>query len=69
MKIVTLVAVILLIVGGLNWGLVGLFEFDLVAAIFGEGSVLSKIVYVLVGLAAVWQLIALLTPRLSERNR
>jgi uncharacterized membrane protein YuzA (DUF378 family) len=39
----------LLAIGGLNWGLIGLFKFDLVAAIFGEMSVLSRIVYNLVG--------------------
>ena len=43
----------LLIVGGLNWGLVGLFEFDLVAAIFGDMTALSRIVYVLVGISAL----------------
>lgn len=48
------VALVLLIIGGLNWGLVGLFSFDLVAAIFGELSVLSRIIYILVGIAAVF---------------
>lgn len=48
------IAMVLLIVGGLNWGLVGLFEFDLVAAIFGPMSMISRIVYVLVGLAALY---------------
>ena len=48
------IALVLVIVGGLNWGLVGLFSFDLVAAIFGAMSVLARIVYVLVGLAAVY---------------
>ena len=48
------IAMILLIVGGLNWGLVGLADVDLVAALFGEGSALSRIVYVLVGLAALF---------------
>jgi uncharacterized membrane protein YuzA (DUF378 family) len=51
---VDLIALILVIVGGLNWGLVGLFNFNLVAAIFGAGSTLSRIVYILVGLAAVY---------------
>ena len=46
-------AQVLLIVGGLNWGLVGLFEFDLVAAIFGDMTALSRIVYVLVGISAL----------------
>ncbi len=45
----------LLIVGGLNWGLVGLFRFDLVAWLFGGAeSILSRIVYVLVAISAVW---------------
>jgi hypothetical protein len=48
------VAIVLVIVGGLNWGLVGAFNFDLVATIFGVMSVLSRIVYVLVGLAALY---------------
>lgn len=48
-------ALSLLIIGGLNWGLVGLFSFDLVAWIFGgQSSVLSRIVYVLVALSAAW---------------
>jgi uncharacterized membrane protein YuzA (DUF378 family) len=59
MKIVNTVTLILLIVGGLNWGLVGLFGFDLVAALFGEMSALSRIVYTLVGASALWQLIPL----------
>lgn len=51
------IARVLLIVGGLNWGLVGLFEYDLVASLFGGAeSTLAKIVYVLVGLAAVYAL-------------
>lgn len=48
------VATILVIVGGLNWGLVGAFHLDLVALIFGPMSMLSKIVYILVGLSAVY---------------
>jgi uncharacterized membrane protein YuzA (DUF378 family) len=51
-------ALVLTIVGGLNWGLVGAFDFNLVDAIFGEGSVLSRIIYVLVGLAAVYMVFA-----------
>ncbi|MBI2047813.1 MAG: DUF378 domain-containing protein [Parcubacteria group bacterium] len=47
-------AVVLVIVGGLNWGLVGVFNFDLVATIFGDMSGLSRVVYALVGLAAVY---------------
>ena len=49
------IALILVIIGGLNWGAIGLFGFDLVAFLFGgQGALLSKIVYTLVGLAALW---------------
>ncbi len=49
------IALVLLIIGGLNWGLVGIFEFDLVAWLFGGAtSLLSRIVYVLVALSAIW---------------
>ncbi|MEK7068004.1 MAG: DUF378 domain-containing protein [Patescibacteria group bacterium] len=50
------VALILVIIGGVNWGLIGLFNFDLVAAIFGQMSALSKIIYDLVGLAALYMI-------------
>jgi hypothetical protein len=46
----------LVIIGGINWGLVGLAQFDLVAAIFGPGTSLSRLVYVLVGISALWQI-------------
>ena len=59
MRVINSITLLLLIVGGLNWGLVGLFDFDLVAALFGEMSMLSRIVYILVGLSAVWQIIPL----------
>ena len=53
-----LVALILVIVGGLNWGLVGLLNgFDLVAAIFGPMSVVSRAIYIIVGLAALYVLV------------
>ncbi|MFH1828776.1 MAG: DUF378 domain-containing protein [Nanoarchaeota archaeon] len=55
-KVVDWIAMVLVIVGGLNWGLVGLFSFDLVEAILGSIPVLQRIVYVLVGLAAVYMI-------------
>ncbi len=55
---------ILVIVGGLNWLLVGLFSFDLVATIFGDMSVVSRIVYVLVGVSALYLIIV--SPRFSK---
>lgn len=51
--VVKWIAWILVVVGALNWGLVGLFNFDLVAFLFGAGSVLSNVVYILVGLSAI----------------
>lgn len=63
MKILDIVFAVLLVVGGLNWGLVAVADFDLVAFLFGMGfgetSVLSKVVYALVGLSAVYQVVAL----------
>ncbi len=50
------VALVLVIIGGINWGLVGLFQWDLVANIFGDMSGLSRIIYVLVGLSGLWML-------------
>jgi len=49
-------AFVLVIIGGLNWGLVGIFSFNLVDAIFGVMSVLSRIIYILVGLSAIYMI-------------
>jgi len=54
MKILNTIVLVLLIVGALNWGLIALFEFDLVAWAFGEMTLLSRIVYGLVGIAGLW---------------
>lgn len=55
MKTVNIIALVLVIIGGINWGLVGLFDFDLVAAIFGgRNAILARIVYVIVGIAALY---------------
>ena len=49
------IALILAIIGGLNWGSIGIFRFDIVAALFGgQDSMVSRIIYTLVGLAAIW---------------
>lgn len=56
MKGLHIVTFTLLIVGGLNWLLVGAFDFDLVASIFGEMTAISRIIYVLVGISAVVEL-------------
>ena len=50
-----IIALILTIIGGINWGLIGIFQFDLVAWIFGgQDAILSRIIYMLVGIAALW---------------
>ena len=54
MKIIDKIALVLIIIGAINWGLIGFFKFDLVATIFGEMSVISRIVYALVGISGLW---------------
>lgn len=67
MKIMDRIALILNIIGGLNWGLIGIFKFDLVAWIFGgQDAVLSRIIYTLVGLAAIWCISLLFRDHRSE---
>jgi len=56
MKVFDSIVTVLLIVGGLNWGLVGLFEFDLVQSIFGQGA-LMRVIYTIVGLSAICKVI------------
>ncbi|MFZ5982385.1 MAG: DUF378 domain-containing protein [Patescibacteria group bacterium] len=53
------IALILLVIGGLNWGLVGALNFDLVEMLFGDMSVVSRIVYVLVGISGIYMLFEL----------
>jgi uncharacterized membrane protein YuzA (DUF378 family) len=57
MKSLDITAVALLVIGGLNWGLVGAANFDLVAALFGPMSALSRIVYAVVGAAALYRIL------------
>ena len=54
MKVIDYIALVLVIIGAINWGLIGLFGFDLVATLFGTMSVISRIVYTLVGIAGLW---------------
>jgi len=71
MTVINWIALILLIVGGFNWLLVGALEFDLIAAVFGDMTALSRTVYVLVGIAAIYALIVsprLATPAVPRRS-
>jgi len=52
-KIIEPIAWVLVVIGALNWGLVGIFNLDLVATIFGANSIVSRIVYILVGISAL----------------
>lgn len=54
MKILDKIALALIIIGAINWGLIGLFRFNLVDAIFGTMSLLSRIIYTLVGISGLW---------------
>jgi uncharacterized membrane protein YuzA (DUF378 family) len=62
MSVVEWVAVVLLVIGGLNWGLVGLFQYNLVTSLFGDGTLLSNLVFDLVGLAALVELYFVFMP-------
>ena len=59
MRTLDVIVAVLLVVGGLNWGLVGLFDFELVETLFSSIPVIQKTVYVLVGLSAIYQIIGL----------
>ena len=54
MKVIDKIALVLIIIGAINWGLIAIFNFDLVAAIFGDMTILSRIVYCLVGISGLW---------------
>lgn len=54
MKILDKIALLLIIIGAINWGLIGFFKFNLVDSIFGTMSILSRIIYALVGISGLW---------------
>lgn len=54
MKIIDKIALALIIIGAINWGLIGILNFNLVATIFGDMSIISRIIYGLVGLSGLW---------------
>jgi len=63
-----IVAMILVIIGAINWGFIGFFQFDLVAAIFGgQSAIVSRIIYALVGLAGLWAI--MLVPRVRHKEK
>ena len=56
MKVIDTIALLLVIIGAINWGLIGIFNFNLVDTIFGTMSAISKIIYTLVGLFGIWSI-------------
>ncbi len=56
MKVIDTIALILVIIGAINWGLIGIFNFNLVDTIFGAMSAISRIIYTLVGIAGLWSI-------------
>lgn len=54
MKVIDTIALVLVIIGAINWGLIGLFNFNLVDTIFGTMSIVSRIIYTLVGISGLW---------------
>ena len=54
MKVIDTIALVLIIIGAINWGLVGIFNFNLVDAIFGAMSIISRIIYIIVGISGLW---------------
>ena len=54
MKVIDKIALVLIIIGAINWGLIGFFQFNLVDTIFGQMSILSRIIYALVGISGLW---------------
>lgn len=56
MKIIDTIVLILVIIGSINWGLLGFFQFDLVAAIFGDMSIFSRILYSVIGISGLYSI-------------
>ncbi len=54
MKVLDTIALVLIIIGAINWGLIGLFNFNLVDTIFGTMSIISRVIYSLVGISGLW---------------
>lgn len=54
MKVIDKIALVLIIIGAINWGLIGLFRFNVVELIFGDMTMLSRIIYTLVGISGLW---------------
>ena len=54
MKVIDKIALVLIIIGAINWGLIGIFRFNLVEMIFGDMTIIARIIYTLVGISGLW---------------
>ena len=61
MKVIDKIALVLIIIGAINWGLIGIFNFNLVDTLFGTMSIISRIIYILVGISGLWAIKLLFT--------
>lgn len=70
MMMADIAALVLVIIGAINWGSIGLFGFDLVAALFGgQAALMSRIIYSLVGLAGIWSITLLFKDKEEKKER
>jgi uncharacterized membrane protein YuzA (DUF378 family) len=69
MRVVNVIALVLILIGGLNWGLVGFFDYSLVDAVFGEGSGVARVVYALVGVAALYKVAVAIGSRAMAQSK
>lgn len=69
MKVLEIIGAVFLLIGGLNWGLIGFFDFNPIAAMFGEGSVISSLIYGLVGVSAVFECLDMVFGFKSVKSR
>ncbi len=67
MKNLEMLFTLMLIVGGINWGLVGIFNYNLVTTLLGDGSTMTKVVYGLVGVSALYQVMQYLKARMATK--
>ncbi len=69
MMIVDTIALVLAIIGSLNWGAIGLFGVDVVSSVFGVGSMLTRIIFSLVGIAGLWTITILFKDKIPADHR
>ncbi len=68
MKIVQKIALVLIIIGAINWALVGLFDFNLVTSIFGEKTLLTKVIYLVIGISGIFSITTLFSDLNVEKH-